>query len=255
MTQFNGSPDEEYNRFVQAFLEERERRSAERRSGLRADIAASCDHHKQPPLPLPSLAELSPVSEALAREVTAAARERAVALGSPEDSVATNRAHDDAAFKLLRRHRRGALDLFLDTDRTDKGLKPILLVNVNTPGSVDVSAIKRGWLWVDGKIGIILARRSVLNALAGKSLADRDYSDPESTRAADEQKKREFLEWAEDEKKKHGSYPPMEKSKKERETVDAWAARRDVNRDTARGWARGSGLARERGRPPNKTAS
>lgn len=163
---------------------------------------------------LPAATTFTPVSEALAREVTAAARERAVALGSPEDSVATNRAHDDAAFKLLRRHRRGALDLFLDTDRTDKGLKPILLVNVNTPGSVDVSAIKRGWLWVDGKIGIILASRSVLSALAGKSLADRDYSDPESTRAADEQKKREFLEWAEDEKKKHGSYPPMEKSKK-----------------------------------------
>jgi hypothetical protein len=135
--------DEEFN------ADERKRLRDEQKSDLRADIAAACNHHKRPPLSLPSRAELRPVSEALTLKVTAAARERTAALGSPEDSVATNRAHDDAAFELLRSHQRGALDLFLDTDRTDKGLKPILLVNANTPGSFDVSAIKRGWLWVD----------------------------------------------------------------------------------------------------------
>ena len=63
-------------------------------------------------------------------------------------------------------------------------------------------------------------------------------------------KKPLFIDWAEAEKKAHGSYPPMQPADNiGRDTVRAWASRNEVLRGVAEGWARGLGYARARGRP------
>lgn len=64
----------------------------------------------------------------------------------------------------------------------------------------------------------------------------------------DLEKKQFFLAWAEEEKKTHGSYPPMQPGKHGRENVRSWATRNKVPRPTAEGWARDAPWARARGR-------
>jgi hypothetical protein len=158
-------------------------------SDLRAVIGAALDRSERSK-PKPGIAELSPVTKAVEEmraKVTPAIRAHATAValsGAVQDIHQAvvqeiQQAHENAEFELLLSHRRGELDLFLDTDGTDKGVQRILLVNVNAPGSVDVSAIRRGS--INGEIGTLVARRADLNAstqsFCDRFFADRGYSD------------------------------------------------------------------------------
>jgi hypothetical protein len=69
-------------------------------------------------------------------------------------------------------------------------------------------------------------------------------------------KKQPFIEWAEAEKSKHGSYPPLQANyNSQRDNVRAWATRNGVTRSIAEGWAKDEGFARRRGRPSSRSGS
>jgi hypothetical protein len=78
--------------------------------------------------------------------------------------------------------------------------------------------------------------------------------EPDLPTTEEEEKKPQFLEWGENEKKKHGSYPLLQPCKRGRDSVREWATRNRVRRKIAEDWAKELGWARERGRPSNKSA-
>jgi hypothetical protein len=82
---------------------------------------------------------------------------------------------EEASRELLYRHQYSGLDLYLDTDGTDTGLRRM------PPGKLHAKAIDRGWASTDHETGSILGPLSDLAEFAQKFLADRGYSAIEAT--------------------------------------------------------------------------
>jgi hypothetical protein len=81
---------------------------------------------------------------------------------------------------------------------------------------------------------------------------DTSVVDPVPEGSGEAEKRRQFLEWGGDEKKKHKSFPPMQPSEKGRLSIREWAVQNGIKRKLAEGWAKELGWARRRGRPSNK---
>lgn len=143
----------------------------------RAAVEAAVARYERP---TPRFVQLGSVTKALTElrgKLAAAIRAHATTLGRPADSAVKqiDEMLDEVSRELLYCHQYSGLDLYLDIDGTDTGLRRI------PPGELDEKAINRGWASTDHETGSILGPLSDLAEFAQKFLADRGYSAIEAT--------------------------------------------------------------------------